>query len=495
MKNKRYYMFSMLLCVLLAACSNKVSQLPEVDEVLSIQPNVYPDYKNIVIPNNIAPLRFALCEEADEALVQLHTDAGDEVWKAEEGQFLFGIEEWHSLLKANQGKTISVKVLMKKEGQWKAYQPFKWTVSSDAADAYIAYRLIPPGYEYWNEMGIYQRNISSYDESVIISNRYTENNCMNCHSFCMQSNEKFMFHMREKMGGTYIVDRGEVEKINGKVNDRIKGLVYPSWHPSGRYIAFSTNDILQTFHLSDKNRVEVFDMSSGVVVYDVERHEVITAPELMDNTRFETFPTFSPDGKRMFFCSAESKEMPMQIKEAKYSLCAIDFDTEKGRFGTKVDTLFNAGVFDKSVSFPRVSPDNRHLVFTVSDYGQFSIWHKEADLYIAELADNSVRRMEHINSNNVESYHSWSSNSRWMVVSSRREDGLYTKLYLSHIDGDGNASKPFVLPQANPYFYKSFMYSYNIPEFVKDRVDMNPLHIVDVAKGEGKKVVCRYHER
>ena len=107
-------------------------------------------------------------------------------------------------------------------------------------------------------MGIYQRNISSYEEGTIICNRYTEHNCMNCHSFCMQSPDKYMFHMRERLGGTYIVDMGELEKINGKVGGQIKGLFYPNWNPSGRYIAFSTNNILQTFHLGDVKLIRTY---------------------------------------------------------------------------------------------------------------------------------------------------------------------------------------------------------------------------------------------
>ena len=34
-------------------------------------------------------------------------------------------------------------------------------------------------------MGIYQRNLESFDEQPIIRNDMTGYNCMNCHSFCM----------------------------------------------------------------------------------------------------------------------------------------------------------------------------------------------------------------------------------------------------------------------------------------------------------------------
>ena len=178
--------------------------------------------------------------------------------------------------------------------------------------------------------------------------------------------------------------------------------------------------------------VEVFDEASDVVVYDVERHEIVTADLLSSKDAFETFPTFSPDGRSLYFCSSRAvNPMPAGFRDVKYSLCRVDFNPEDCAFGTVVDTLFNARTHDASVSFPRISPDGRLLVFALSDYGNFSIWHKEADLYAADLQDGRIYEMSALNSDDAESYHSWSSNSRWLVFGTRRDDGLYTKAYFS----------------------------------------------------------------
>ena len=82
------------------------------------------------------------------------------------------------------------------------------------------------------------------------------------------------------------------------------------------------------FHQNDRNRIEVFDFSSDVVVYDLERDAVLTDSLLMKQTAFETFPAFSPDGKKLYFCSAEAKTLPYEFDQVKYSLCSIDFDAE-----------------------------------------------------------------------------------------------------------------------------------------------------------------------
>jgi Tol biopolymer transport system component len=250
-------------------------------------------------------------------------------------------------------------------------------------------------------------------------------------------------------------------------------------------VAFSVNDTRQVFHNTDPNRVEVFDYASDVVVYDVNRHEIITAAHLKSAAAFETFPAFSPDGKTLFFCSADTCTMPYEYNKVKYSLCAVSFDSESRSFGTKVDTLYNAKIeTGKSASFPRVSPDGKFLMFTLSGYGNFSIWHKDADLCIMNIQSREIIPADMLNSNDVESYPSWSSNSRWVVFSSRRIDGLYTRPYIAYINSTGEPAKPFLLPQKDVDFYHSFMKSYNIPEFVTGKVKHNGFRLSETAINE-----------
>ena len=238
--------------------------------------------------------------------------------------------------------------------------------------------------------------------------------------------------------GTILVDGDKIEKLNTKTKETISALVYPSWHPSGKYVAFSVNTTKQAFHLNDRNRVEVYDEASDVVVYDVEKHEIVTASNIFSKDAFETFPTFSPDGKTLYFCTAEARPIPQEYSEVKYNLCSVSFDPVTRAFGAQVDTLYNAKSGGMSASFPRVSPDGRYLLYTLSGYGNFSIWHKDADLYMADLQTGTSRPLVEVNSDDVESYHSWSSNSRWFVFSSRRIDGLYTRPYIAYVDEDGN---------------------------------------------------------
>lgn len=267
-------------------------------------------------------------------------------------------------------------------------------------------------------------------------------------------------------------------------------MVYPHWHPSGKYIASSVNTIKQMFHVNRPNRAEVMDLASDVVVYDIDKNQIVTTPLLFDETKFETFPAFSPDGKTLYYCVAEAKQpIPDDFDQLKYYLCSISFDEKTCSFGNSIDTLFHAGMADKSVSFPRVSPDGKKLLFTLSDYGNFSIWHQEADLWMIDLATRELKCMDKWNSQSVESYHSWSSNSRWVVFSSRRMDGLYTRPYIAYIGDDGRISKPFVVPQKNGSFYTNFINSYNIPEFVKGKIEVGQRELLDVLCNDAPKKV------
>ena len=130
----------------------------------------------------------------------------------------------------------------------------------------------------------------------------------------------------------------------------------------------------------------------------------------------------------------------------------------------------------KSVSFPKPSFDGKYLMYTLSDYGNFSIWHHESDLWLMDLATGTTRPLDELNSQDTDSYHNWSGNSRWVVFSSRRDDGLYTRLYIAHSNGDGTFDKPFMLPQEDPAkYYSELMLSYNVPEFVTGPVPFDKI--------------------
>lgn len=463
----------------LMACSGPV----RIQKNLEVKPEIFPDYADVTIPPNIAPLNFKLKDACAEARAIL--ECGPEKLEIKTGKdacFVIPASGWKRLLRTASGNHLNVTVQAFVNDEWIAYAPFIIKVAKEPVDGWLAYRLIEPGYELWNRMGIYQRNLENYTENAIIENKMSGNNCMNCHSFCMQNPDRMLFHQRALHAGTYILTDGGIEKLDTKTERTISALVYPAWHPSGRYVAFSTNDTKQDFHLSDANRVEVFDNRSDVVVYDVEKHEIVTAPHLSSEENMETFPAFSSDGRRLYFCSAPACRMPESYREIRYNLQSIAFDPEKRSFGQTIDTLYNANEEGRSAKLPRVSPDGRFLMYTVSDYGNFSIWHKDADLRLLDMLTGKTDSLLQVNSNDVESYHSWSSNSRWFVFSSRRDDGLYTRPYICYLGANGVPGKPFLLPQKETDYYERSLFSFNIPELIRGKIKVDTYKLIDISK-------------
>ena len=156
-----------------------------------------------------------------------------------------------------------------------------------------------------------------------------------------------------------------------------------------------------------------------------------------------------------------------------YSIHRVRFNQNPLCFGTEVDTLFSASKTGKSVCHLKASPDGKYLMYSVADYGTFPIWHQETDLQMLNLQTMETDSLHQVNADYSDTYHSWSSNSRWFVFASKRDDGVYGKPYFSYIDSTGQATKPFLLPQKDAALYDYELKSYNIPELSKDRPTFN----------------------
>ena len=427
-------------------------------------PPMYPDYTDITIPPNIAPLNFLLRNDAEA--VELRAEVGDEVLtvNARGNEVRFGERQWHDFLGKAKGQRAKVTVTALKDGRWTAYKPFCWEVATDSIDPYLTYRLIEPDYEIFQNLSLRERCVEDFSERAISDYRLTGNRCMNCHTYANQSPHLSMLYVRGEGGGAMLNHDGKLTKLDIKTDGMVSGSVYFGFSPSGRYITFSTNVIIPAFHAKPSKRLEVFDSASDVYVADLTTHTVISCPLLADSTWLETFPTFAPDGKAIYFCSAPPTALPDGLPSMRYSLCRIAFDEQTGSFGQQVDTLYTAWREGHSVCHPRVSPDGRHIVYTIADYGTFPIWHTEADLQMMDLKTGEKDKMEVVNSGKSDTYHSWSSNSRWLVFASKRDDGLYGKPYFTYIDTKGHAHKPFVLPQHDPQHYDLTLKSFNAPE-------------------------------
>lgn len=484
MKKLKAIYLLLLGIVTLVSCSHSVNI--ENSKQLQKLPAIYPDYNQVTIPPNIAPLNFNIDEEGQKYYVQISGDEGDPIQlQSSDTKVDIPIKKWHNLLAKNAGGKIEISVSVQDEArQWNTYLPMEMTVAKEKIDSHLAYRLINVAYVLWRKMGLYQRDLTTFDEKPIMVNRNSDGNCMNCHSFSHNDPDYMMFHMRSTFGGTVISTPDSVFKINSKTDYTIGAGGYPAWNPDGEHIAFSIDAVHQFFHAVEKKN-DIYDRASDLIVYNVKTNTITTDPAISTVLR-EAMPHWSPDGKFLYFCRAPKLSDTLAYNETYYDLFRIAFDPETDTFG-KLDTIMLASETKRTISFPRISPDGKYILLTLASYGYFTIFNETADLYLLNLETKKLE-VYPFNSKTVESYHTWSSNSHWFVFSSKRIDGTTTRPFISYVGNDGSFGKPFVLPQKDPLFYQSFKTNYNVPELITGEVNIDHLKLLDVVRGAPDKV-------
>ena len=465
--------------VLFSACNN--AKIPKEWSETDKHAQIFPDYTDLTIPSNIAPLNFMIKEPGEKFMVSISSKNGNGIkLSGSNPSVQIDISEWKKLLTSNKGEKLNIEIYSMSKGKWTKYKTIKHQISEDNIDSYLTYRLISSAYVLWFEMGIYQRNLENFEESPIIQNKSVGGACVNCHSMSKNNPEKFIFHIRSKFSGTLIYNEGELEKVETKTDYTLASAAYGAWNPDGRHIAFSVNKINQNFYVFKDQSNEVSDKYSDLVVYDTESKTLTTSPKVSTRSR-ENLPEWSADGKYIYYISAPEAVDDSARLITKYSLMGIPYDTDKKIWG-EVDTLISSNQTGKSITFPRASPDGRHLVFCMTNFGYFTIHHKESDLCILDLKTGEYRVAEEINSNETESYHSWSTNGRWLIFSSRRIDGIHTRTFIAHLNDNGKFDKPFVLPQKDPGKYNNYLLNFNRPELMTGKIKVSPQKIRDAVR-------------
>ena len=452
-------------------------------------PRIRPDYSAIVIPPNIAPLNFVVGERGRRFLVRIRAEAGDAMEiLSHSPKITIPPRRWRSLLDANRGKELRVEVCAEVDGQWHRYQSIVNRIAKEDIDRYVVYRLVGPIHNKWNEVGVYQRDLATYRESVVLDGMSLGKACVNCHSFANNRPDPMFIGMRSHRFGTasVLVDHGEVTKIGTRFG-------YTAWHPSSRVAAYSINRPCQLFHAAGAEVREVVDLDAALAYYVVGSREARMVPRASDKERLETYPAWSPDGRHLYYSSAailwkdRNAMPPARYDEVKYDLMRISYDIDTDTWGAP-ETVLSAEETGLSILMPRISPDGRFLLFCMCRYGCFPVYQPTSDLYMMDLATTQYTKLP-INSDFSESWHCWSSNGRWIAFSTRRRGGTFTRCYVSFVDATGKAHKPFIVPQRDPEFYDSFLKTVSVPELITGPVPIDGKTLARGARSESVVVV------
>ena len=468
---REIHLYTLLLAAaiwLLSSCAGH-PDVPASSKAAKCLPAIFPDYCNVTVPYNIAPLNFMLpADEYEACVARISTPDGKQQTYGDGVKVQIPESEWHDMLAVSKGRSIKVEVWGQKDGEWLSFNPFEIQIAKEPIDEYISYRLIEPSYVAWNFMEIAQRNLTSFEESQIFNNEKTcidreKGQCINCHSYQNYKTDNMLFHVRKSNGGTVIVNDGKVSRVNLKRDYTISAGVYPSWHPTEKLIAFSTDITRQGFHTLNPNKLEVYDEASDLILYDVKTDSVQVVSN--DSTLLEVYPT-----------KDRNNEIGLYYQKIQYNLYRRAFDVKTHGFGEE-ELVFDAASINKSVTLPRISPDGHYILFAIGQYGCFHIRHNDGDIACMPL-DQGLPLTQSIDLSKVnrkgrpDSYPSWSSNGHWMMVASRREDGNFCRVYFAYFH-DGKAEKAFLMPQEDPELNTFLLKSYNRPEFMIEPVKIS----------------------
>ncbi len=463
--------------MLLALCACQM-RWPERASPVSRRPVLYPDYAGTVVAPNIAPLNFQIKEPGARFVARIAGEKGGVLEAASrDGKIRWRAGAWKQLMAQNRGAAIRVEIAVQDDGSgWRRFEEVRIEVAADDLDRYLVYRLIPPLDHYYQNMGIYQRDVEGFAERPVIENHnfsVNRDGCVNCHSFNRNRPDRMSFQIRSATAGRpmVVIKDGVAQTIDTAASGFSKSpAAYHAWHPDGRHIAYSVNTIMPLEHTIGEHR-DAWEEDSDLAVYDTDANRVLTAHDIADPERRENWPSWSADGRTLYFVSGP--QLPWtQLQEMKYDLMRISYDADKGIWGQR-ETVLPASQSGMSAAQPKESPDGRWLLFSLAKRGSFPIYQPTTDLHVIDLKTGKPAPLTAVNSRWGDSWHCWSSNGRWIAFASKREGGVLARVYFSYFDRDGRAHKPFVLPQGDPSFYESYTMTYNVPELIVEPVPVS----------------------
>jgi tetratricopeptide (TPR) repeat protein len=347
------------------------------------------------------------------------------------------------------------------------------------------------------------RFIDQPESRLLIHDLHT---CANCHSFSADGKT-----MGIDVDGPKN-DKGLYAVVPIRANMSIRNQDMVSWNsdmsvgksrvgfmsqvsPDGQYVLSTFAGVGQNIpssffvqNFKDYRFLQVFYPTRGILaVYNRATGRREPLPGADDPKYVQTDGVWSPDGKYIVFARAEGKdpytygqELPTHANDPnevqiQYNLYRIPFNGGKGGQAEPILGASNNGM---SNNFPKVSPDGRWIVFVKCRNGQ--LMRPDSQLYIVPVNGGVARRMR-CNTSLMNSWHSFSPNGRWLVFSSKSRS-VYTQMYLTHIDGQGQDSPPIYIDNST-----ASNRAVNLPEFVNIKSDQ--MESIDVPASDLYRII------
>jgi hypothetical protein len=459
-------------------------------------PRLEPDYTDLVLPPNIAPLNFAVREPGASFQARLRGAVGAPLEVHSRGATVaFPEAAWRQLLANNRGQSLLLEVSAQAEdAQWRRFATVTNRVAAEPIDPILIYRKLHPSHNSWHTMGLYQRDLRTFDEAPILENRRFDYDCCHCHALRNNDPNQAIVLIRSTTyrPSVLVVSNGTAAAIEGRAG-------FTAWHPKTNLLVSAFNRPKLLLHSAKPGDMrDIIELEGWLGAFRLGSPLVQRVPA-GDPTQLLAFPAWAPDGAYLYYCRAPNPlanptNTPAgSYATVKYDLLRLPYDSARDQWGEPEMVLSTADL-GLSVAQPRLSPDGRWLFFCGTAYGCWPTYDPGSDLYGIDLAGGRAngkfawRKLE-LNSPACESWLSWSANSRWVVFSSKRASPLFNRPYLAYVAPDGHCAKPFVLPQRDPAFYGSQLKTYTIPTLASGPVSVPQRALIQAIKAPHKQAL------
>ncbi len=372
--------------------------------------------------------------------------------------------------------------------------------STDPVGAPIFFRAVPLPFKYatshLDSIKYMLGDVTSYHEPKVLLENLPV--CGNCHSFSPDGKRFAMDVDAFGDKGSYLIADVEKEVEMQPENfitwsdfqEKSTMALLSQVSPNGKYVV-STLDDNEIFESRDELEYSqlFFPIKGILTVYDIENKSFYALNGADDTTYVQSNSNWSPDNKYIYFARSKAVQRKqsgmthgtgiydvnkfqamrdsflMAQKKFKFDVMKIAFNEGKGG---KPEMVKGASQNGMSNYFSKISPDGKWMVFCRAE--NYMLLQPDSKLYIMPTDGSAEPRLMNCNTSNMNSWHSWSPNNRWMVFSSKKF-GAYTQLFLTHIDENGVDSPPVWLEYLNVDNRAA-----NIPEFVNtDFNDFNKI--------------------
>lgn len=437
-------------------------------------------YDGASFPRNIAPPRFCWEDRLNNLWRVSLTAPG---WNAplrvvtNKREWRPDAETWNAIKESGTGDWIDLELRgclvqgRQRKGDEVYVDSVRLRVSEHPADPIIVYRLVSPLFHGSKTPHVYYRDIGTFEVRMFLPSNGLY--CTNCHVFpgsptLEQKDLTLAIAVRESFKGLRILGMYHFDSQRAKtlsINS-----FFMSWHPESGKIAVTGGDSISSRPLITLETQEFDVLLADILIVDSKTLKAEPLPGASEPTYMETFPTWSPDGKTMVFSRAPEVHMLERLAEVKYDLYRVPYNDGNGGVATPIEGASQNGMSNFAARYSR---DGKWIVFNKADSS--TLVKPTAHLWILSTEEGALPRKLECNCEYaMDSHHSWSSNSRWLLFSSKRDDGIFARVYLTEIDEEGHASPPVALPALDD----DIMMCYNVPEFLQYRPKIDAEDIV-----------------